>query len=80
MVLVFAGSYKEFRMFLWDRDLNLLNGIYRYVGDTEHMLGCLRGTPYLLVGTYCERDDFPKFLRIAEGKNFTQMEVVNGKS
>ena len=77
-MLVFAGNYKEYRHMMDDWDIPYLHKDWVYVAGVGHVLSCLRNTPYILYGTWFHRPDRERFLKLARGKGFIQVEPIDG--
>ena len=76
-MLVFAGDHTQYRHLMQDCKIPYLHREWIYVSEVHKILCCLRGTPYILYGTWHDRLDCAHFLAVAEGKNFIRVEPVN---
>ena len=75
-MLIFAGTYEEYRHLMQDNDIPYLHTEWLYVSEVHKILGCLRNTPYILYGSWYNRDDYRQFQKLAEGKGFVQVAEV----
>lgn len=75
--IVFAGNYKEYKHLMQECGIPVTHREWLWVADVYRILPCLRGTPYILYGTWQERHDAPYFQEVAKVKGFVRVVPVD---
>ena len=79
MILVYAGSYHEYRNFLDDLRLPYTSHIYHYVDRVESALSAEYGTPFILYGSWAYRSRRHRayFFEVVKRKHLLEFKLAH---
>lgn len=67
--LVLAGNFRQYKMYCYSKRLHPFEDAH-YIGSYEEILGAVRGTELIKVGTWYERNDANAILKFARSHQF----------
>ena len=72
MLYIIAGTYEQARDFIHRHKLQPAKGEAAIVTRLEQLIGCPRGTEYVLIGTWYARNDTHELSRLIRERNLKQ--------